>query len=273
MLSFKRIIPCLDTTVDESGKPLVVKGVEFEGLRYAGDPLSLAKRYDSQGADEIIFLDISASIEKRRTMLDVVKKLSQSISVPLGVGGGISSIEAFGQAIDAGAAKVSMNTAAVQTPSLVRLASESFGESRVVVAIDCKSRVQGIEERTSLSLPDGQSVWYEVMILGGRQSTRLDAVEWAKEVQGLGAGEILLTSKDRDGTKIGYDLTITRAITEAVDIPVIASGGVGSPEHMYEAFRSAGADACLAASIFHYDEYTIAQVKEYLRERGIPVTS
>ena len=263
-MSFKRIIPCLDTTVDESGKPLVVKGVEFEGLRYAGDPLSLAKKYDSQGADEIIFLDITASIEKRRTMLNVVRELSQGISVPLGVGGGISSIEA-------GAAKVSMNTAAVQTPSLVRLASSRFGNSRTVVAIDCKSRVQGVEERTSLSLPDGQSVWYEVVILGGRQPTGLDAVEWAKKVQELGAGEILLTSKDRDGTKIGYDLTITRAIAEAVDIPVIASGGVGRPEHMYEAFRDARADACLAASIFHYDEYTIAQVKEYLKEQGILV--
>ncbi|UCD73280.1 MAG: imidazole glycerol phosphate synthase subunit HisF [Candidatus Bathyarchaeota archaeon] len=270
-MSFKRIIPCLDTTVDESGKPLVVKGVEFEGLRYAGDPLSLAKKYDSQGADEIIFLDITASIEKRRTMLNVVREVSQSISVPLGVGGGISSIEEFKQTIEAGAAKVSMNTAAVKTPSLVRLVSSRFGNSRTVVAIDCKSRTQGVEERTSLSLPDGKSVWYEVVILGGRQPTGLDAVEWAKKVQELGAGEILLTSKDRDGTKMGYDLTITRAIAEAVDIPIIASGGVGEPEHMCEAFRDAKADACLAASIFHYDEYTIAQVKEYLREQGIPV--
>jgi len=270
-MSFRRIIPCLDTTLDSSGKPVVVKGVEFEGLRYAGDPISLAKKYDRQGADEVIFLDITASVDKRHTMLNVVRELVGEISVPLGVGGGISSIEDFEQAIEAGAAKVGMNTAAVRTPSLIRLASSRFGSSRTVIAIDCKSRTQGIEGKTVLKATSGRSVWYEVVILGGRRPTGLDAVRWAEEVQDLGAGEILLTSKDRDGTKAGYDLVITKAIAEAVEIPVIASGGVGKPEHIYEAFRDAKADACLAASIFHYDQYTIKQVKKYLRKQGVPV--
>jgi cyclase len=204
-------------------------------------------------------------------MLNVVSELAREISVPLGVGGGISSIEDFEHAIEAGAAKVSVNTAAIRNPSLIRLASSRFGSFQTVVAIDCKSRNEGTEGKTLLTTADGESVWYEVVILGGLQPTGLDAVRWAEQVQDLGAGEILLTSKDRDGTKAGYDLVITRAIAEAVDIPVIASGGVGKPEHMYEAFRNAKADACLAASIFHYDQYTIGQVKEYMKKQGIPV--
>jgi len=270
-LSLKRIIPCLDTTVDKSGRPMVVKGIEFEGLRYAGDPLSLAKKYDREGADELVFLDITASIEKRGTMLDVVGKIAEVLSIPLGVGGGVSSIEDFRRVVEAGATKVSMNTAAVRNPPLIGRVSSLFGSSAVVVAIDCRSRTVDLEGKTRLALPDGGEGWYEVVILGGSQPTGLDTVEWARRVQDLGAGEILLTCKDRDGTKDGYDLTVTEAVAEAVDLPVIASGGVGEPEHMFEAFHEAGADACLAASIFHYGEYTIGQVKEYLKEKGIPV--
>ena len=268
----KRIIPCLDTTFDEQGKAVVVKGVEFEQLKYAGDPVELAKRYDEQGADELVFLDISASLERRETMISVVAEIAEQVSVPLCVGGGIKSVADFERVFGAGAEKVGVNTAAVRNPGLVKEAAESFGGERVVVAIDCKRKFEGAEEegKTQVRLEDGTSAWYEVVIYGGRENTGIDAVKWAEEVQALGAAEILLTSKDRDGTTDGYDIPITRAISEAVEIPVIASGGVGTVEHIYEGFVC-GADACLAASIFHYEKYTVGEIKRYLRERGISV--
>ena len=272
----KRIIPCLDTTLDEHGRAVVVKGIEFENLKYAGDPVELAKRYDAQGADELVFLDISASYERRDTMTSVVEKIAEQISIPLSVGGGIKSIADFERVFEAGADKVGVNTACVKNPELIKEAAERFGNDRIVVAIDCKRRLETIDlttgrtERIPVRLEDGRTAWYEVVIYGGRQSVGIDAIQWAKQVQALGAAEILLTSKDRDGTTAGYDIPITRALAEAVDIPVIASGGAGDVEHMYEAFVN-GADACLAASIFHYGTYTVGEVKAYLRKKGIPV--
>lgn len=265
----KRIIPCLDTTLDEQGKAVVVKGIEFEQLKYAGDPVELAKRYDAQGADELAFLDISASYEGRDTMVSMVKKIAEQISIPLCVGGGIKSIEDFEKVFDAGADKVGMNTAAVKNPGLIKEAAERFG-NRIVVAIDCKRKFEDAEGKTLVQLEDGRSAWYDVVIYGGREYTGIDAIKWAEEVQALGAAEILLTSKDRDGTTDGYDLPVTKAIADAVDIPVIASGGAGNVEHIYEGFVN-GADACLAASIFHYGTYTVGEIKEYLKGKGIDV--
>ena len=272
----KRIIPCLDTTLDEHGRAVVVKGIEFENLKYAGDPVELAKRYDAQGADELVFLDISASYERRDTMTLVVEKIAEQVSIPLSVGGGIKSIADFERVFDAGADKAGINTAGVKNPELIREAIERFGTDRIVVAIDCKRRIENMDlttkrtDRTPVRLEDGREAWYEVVIYGGRQPMGIDAVQWAEQVQAFGAAEILLTSKDRDGTTAGYDIPITRAIAEAVDIPVIASGGAGDVEHMFVAFVN-GADACLAASIFHYGTYTVGEVKAYLREKGIPV--
>jgi len=248
----------------------VVKGVEFERLRYAGDPVRLAEQYDKQGADEVCFLDITASSSNRATMIDVVKRIAEVVSVPLCVGGGIRSLEDFRKAFEAGADKVSVNTAAARSPQLIRDASEAFGPN-VIVAIDCKRRFESRVDRTIITVENGAKAWYDIVTYGGRQSTGFDAVEWARRVQSLGASEILLTSKDRDGTRSGYDLPITKAIAEAVSIPVIASGGVGNPQHMYEAFREAKADACLAASIFHYGEYTVGDTKRFLKEKGIAV--
>jgi cyclase len=270
-MTTKRIIPCLDTTLDEKGKATVVKGIKFEALRYAGDPVKLAKKYDEQGADEIAFLDITASYEKRPTIIETVKKVAEQISVPLCVGGGIGGLEDFRKVLDSGAEKVSVNTAAVKNPQLIRDATQTFGQV-VVVAIDCKRKFSDLQGKTLIELEEAQQkAWYDVVIYGGRQTTGLDAVSWAKKAEELGAKEILLTSKDRDGTKDGYDLPITRTISETVNIPVIASGGVGNVEHMYQAFTKGKADACLAASIFHFNEYTIHEVKEYLNEKGIPM--
>lgn len=270
--SKKRIIPCLDTTFDENGKAVVVKGIEFERLRYAGDPVELAQLYCQQGADELVFLDISASIENRDTMIEVVKKVAGVVTIPFAVGGGIKSPEDIERILKAGADKVGINTAAVKNPELIRGAAQKFGSDRIVSAIDCK-RIFGFEKgkkRNIITLEDGSKAWYDVVIYGGKKPTGIDAVEWAKQVEELGAGEILLTSKDRDGTKNGYDIPITKAMAEAVKIPVIASGGVGNIEHMYEAFIN-GASACLAASIFHYGDYTVGEVKEYLRKKGIEI--
>ena len=270
----KRIIPCLDTTLDEHGRAVVVKGIEFENLKYAGDPVELAMRYDTQGADELVFLDISASYERRDTMTSVVEKIAEHVSIPLSVGGGIKSIEDFERVFDAGADKVGINTAGVKNPELIKEAADLFGNDRIVVALDCKRKFEDLTEggvdKTPVHLEDGKRAWYEVVIYGGREPTGIDAIKWAKEVQALGAAEILLTSKDRDGTTAGYDIPITKAIAEAVDISVIASGGAGDVEHMYEAFVH-GADACLAASIFHYGTYTVGEIKDYLRKKGIPV--
>lgn len=266
----KRIIPCLDTKLDETGRPMVVKGIEFERLRYAGEPVELAELYSLQGADELVFLDISASVENRNTMIEAVKMVAKAVSIPLTVGGGIKSIRDIEVILATGADKVSINTAAVKNPTLIKEAAQEFGSERIVSAIDCKRNFKFEAGRNMLELEDGNKAWYEVVIYSGRQHTNMDAVEWARQVEELGAGEILLTSKDRDGTKLGYDIPITRAIAQTVKIPVIASGGVGKLEHFYEAFIN-GASACLAASIFHYGDYTIKEVKQFLRERGLEI--
>lgn len=249
----KRIIPCLDV---DRGR--VVKGTNFLGLRDAGDPVEVARRYEQQGADELVFLDISASHEGRSIMADIVRRVAEQLFMPFTVGGGITTLDDATRLIQAGAEKVSLNSAAVKTPELISEVSRKFGRCATVVNIDPK-RV----------LRDGEEFW-EVHIQGGRKPTGLEAVAWAKEVERLGAGEIVLTSMDADGTKNGYDLPMLRAVSSAVGIPVVASGGAGSPDHLYEAFV-AGADAALAASIFHYAEYTIPETKTYLAERGIPV--
>ena len=246
----KRIIPCLDV---DAGR--VVKGVNFVGLRDAGDPVEIAQIYDREGADELCFLDITASHENREIILDVVARTADQAFMPLTVGGGINELEDIRKLLRAGADKVSINTGAVARPEFVREAAESFGSQCIVVAIDAKR---------------GGKRW-EVFTHGGRKYTGIDACEWAEKMAAYGAGEILLTSMDRDGTKQGYDLELTRAISDRLAIPVIASGGVGTLEHVYEGLTQGGASAALAASIFHYREYTIAQCKRYLHERGIPV--
>lgn len=247
----KRIIPCLDV---RDGR--VVKGVNFVNIRDAGDPVELATYYSDQGADEIVFLDITATYEARKTVADVVSRTVQKVFVPVTVGGGIRTLEDFQQLLRAGADKISVNSAAVRDPSLINRAAECFGSQCVVLAIDARHR------------PDGT---YEVVVAGGRTPTGKDAVEWAKEGEARGAGEILLTSMDADGTKQGFDLEMTKAITEAVHIPVIASGGCGKLEHFADVFEQADADAALAASLFHFGELTVPQVKEYLRAKNIPV--
>lgn len=247
----KRIIPCLD--VDEGR---VVKGVKFVNLRDAGDPVEIGAIYDKEGADELVFLDITASIQKRKIIIEVVKGTAEKVFMPLTVGGGIRNLEDIRKLLKAGADKVSINTAAVKDPGLVTEASERFGSQCIVVAIDAKRK---------------DKLKWEVYINGGRAPTGLDALEWAKRVNKLGAGEILLTSMDYDGTKKGYDLELTRKVSEAVDIPVIASGGAGNLEHLYQALTEGKADAVLAASIFHFREYSIREAKEYLKRKEVTV--
>ena len=249
----KRIIPCLDV---KDGR--VVKGVRFVDLRDAGDPVEAALAYDAQGADELVFLDITASHEDRDIMLDVVRRTAEGIYMPLTVGGGLRSIDDVRRLLRAGADKVSLNTAALERPTLIREAAERFGSQCIVVAIDAR-REPGVAPR------------WRVFTHGGRRPTGRDALEWAREAVGRGAGEILLTSMDRDGTKDGYDLELTRTIAQAVTVPVIASGGAGSLEHLYEGLVDGCADAVLAASIFHFGIYTIAEAKAFLRERGVEV--
>ncbi len=248
----KRIIPCLD--VD---KGRVVKGVSFVNLRDAGDPVEIARRYDEQGADELAFLDITASAEGRDTMVAIIERVAEQVFIPLTVGGGVRTVENVRTLLNAGADKVSINTAAVENPDFVAEASDRFGAQCIVVAIDAK-RVEGAER-------------WEVYTHGGRRPTGLDAVEWARRMQALGAGELLLTSMDRDGTRSGFDLALTRTVCDAVDIPVIASGGVGHLDHLVQGILQGHADAVLAASIFHYGEYTIRQAKEHLASHGIEV--
>ncbi|MGI6036785.1 MAG: imidazole glycerol phosphate synthase subunit HisF [Limnochordia bacterium] len=249
-MSYKRIIPCLDV---KDGR--VVKGTQFVGLRDAGDPVELAAYYDEAGADELVFLDITASAEKRKTIVDLVRRTAETISIPLIVGGGIGSLEDMEAILGAGAQKVSISTAALAEPDLIKWGAEKFGQGCIVVAIDARR---------------GESGW-EVYSHGGRRATGLDAVAWAQRVAQLGAGEILLTSMDGDGTKDGYDNRLNRAVSQALDIPIIASGGAGKLEHLRDAIIEGGADAVLAASIFHYGEYTIGEVKAYLHSQGIPV--
>ncbi len=253
----KRIIPCLDV---DAGR--VVKGTRFIDLKDAGDPVEIASSYDSENADEIIFLDITASHQKRKTMLDVASRAAEKIFIPLTIGGGIQDLSDIRNLLRSGADKISINTIAVQNPQIVKEASDMFGSQCIVVAIDAK-RKKGV------SVENKQS--WEVYISGGRIPTGFDALEWAGRVERLGAGEILLTSMDRDGTKEGYDIELTQAISESVGIPVIASGGAGRLEHFYDAFAEGGASAVLAASLFHYGELSIGQVKRYLKEKGIEV--
>ncbi|KAF0166878.1 MAG: cyclase [Rhodocyclaceae bacterium] len=247
----KRIIPCLDVNAGR-----VVKGVNFVELRDAGDPVEIARRYDEQGADEITFLDITASSDDRDIILHIVEAVASQVFIPLTVGGGVRQVEDVRRLLNAGADKVSMNTAAVNNPQLVADAAGRVGSQCIVVAIDAKQTAPG---------------HWEVFTHGGRKNVGLDVIDWARKVEGLGAGEILLTSMDRDGTKAGFDLALTRAVADAVGIPVIASGGVGTLQHLADGVTEGRADAVLAASIFHYGEYTVRQAKEYMRSRGIEV--
>ncbi|MHC2068498.1 imidazole glycerol phosphate synthase subunit HisF [Bremerella sp. T1] len=249
-----RVIPCLDV---DQGR--VVKGTNFVQLRDAGDPVEVAARYEREGADELVFLDITASHQQRDIILDVVRRTAEVVFMPLTVGGGIRTMEDIRSLLNAGADKVSINSAACKDPEFVRQAAKRFGSQCIVVNIDPKRIMK-----------DGQEVW-EVHIHGGRTPTGLEAVSWAKEVEALGAGEIVLTSMDRDGTKDGYDLEVTKAVSEAVTIPVVASGGAGHPEHLADAIQQGKADAALAASIFHFGQFTIHETKELMRDRGICV--
>jgi len=249
----KRIIPCLDV---DRGR--VVKGVNFVNLRDAGDPVELAAFYNREGADEVVFLDITASYENRATMLDVVRRTAEQVFIPVTVGGGIRTVDDIRATLGAGADKTSLNTAAVKNPDILRAGAEQFGAQCIVLAIDARSNA---------AMPSG----YEVFVHGGRTPTGLDALEWAQRGVALGAGEILLTSMDRDGTKRGYDLVLTEKISHAVTVPVIASGGVGTLEHLYEGLTVGAADAVLAASIFHFGEYRVCEAKRYLQERGVVV--
>ncbi|MBR5156237.1 MAG: imidazole glycerol phosphate synthase subunit HisF [Clostridia bacterium] len=247
----KRIIPCLDV---HNGR--VVKGVNFVDLKDAGDPVEIAKAYDAAGADELVFLDITASSDARNIILNLVHKTAEQVFIPFTVGGGIRTVEDFREILKAGADKISVNSAAIKRPELISEAAYKFGSQCVVVAIDAKRKEDGN---------------FSVFLNGGRVDTSLDAIEWAKKAEELGAGEILLTSMDADGTKAGYDLEITKKVSDAVNIPVIASGGAGALPHFYDAITTGGADAVLAASLFHYKELTINELKEYLKGRGIPV--
>jgi len=250
----KRIIPCLDVTAGR-----VVKGVNFVNLRDAGDPVEIARRYDEQGADELTFLDITATSDDRDLILHIIEAVAAQVFIPLTVGGGVRAVEDVRRLLHAGADKVSINTSAVHNPQLVKDASDRFGSQCIVVAIDAKRVVDSATPR------------WEVFTHGGRKPTGLDAVEWARKMEGLGAGEILLTSMDRDGAKTGFDLVLTRAIVDAVRIPVIASGGVGNLQHLVDGVKQGGADAVLAASIFHYGEYTVRQCKEFMQQQGVEV--
>jgi imidazole glycerol-phosphate synthase subunit HisF len=274
----KRIIPCLDV---KDGR--VVKGVQFVDLRDAGDPVEAARAYDAQGADELVFLDITASHEDRSIMLDVVRRTADGIYMPLTVGGGVRSVDDVRRLLRAGADKVSLNTAAIERPRVIQEAAESFGSQCIVVAIDARRtplvgktgrpEPRAPQTRPPATLPGeaGPATTYTVSTHGGRRPTGRDAIAWAQEAVSLGAGEILLTSMDRDGTKDGYDLELTRAVSLAVSVPVIASGGAGTLEHFHEALTEGMADATLAASLFHFGTYTIGEVKDYLAERGVEV--
>jgi cyclase len=262
----KRIIPCLDV---KNGR--VVKGINFINLKDAGDPVETASAYSKEGADELVYLDITASVEKRGAMIDIVAKTAERVFIPLTVGGGIRNLEDIRTLLKSGADKVSINTAAVENPALIKEASEEFGNQCIVVAIDAKL-VKGlasiVDSQKNKKLSTNR---WEVYTYGGRKSTGLDAVTWAKKAEQLGAGEILLTSMDKDGTREGYDLELTEKISESVNIPLIASGGAGTLEHLREALTQGKADAVLAASIFHYGEFSIKEAKEYLKKKGITV--
>ena len=270
----KRIIPCLDCDL-QVPEGRVVKGVEFKQIRYAGNPVELATKYYEDGADEIVILDITASHERRGTMVDVIERLTENVFIPICVGGGIRKVEDYTRMLKAGADKCSTNTAAIHNPQLLTDASKVVGSQAVVIGIDAKRRYveddkEAAKGKTIVDTDKGE-VWFDCSIYGGREFTGMDAIAWAQECQDRGAGEVLLTSMDGDGTKDGYDLVLTKAINDNVDIPVIASGGVGNPQHILEAFETADASAALAASIFHFDEYPVPVVKKFLKEKGVPI--
>ncbi len=265
----RRIIPCLDCDLGVPGGR-VVKGIEFKQIRYAGIPWKLAGKYYEDGADEIVFLDITASHERRETMVSVIKKTSESVFVPLAVGGGIRSVEEAREVFNAGADKITVNTSALKRPELISEISDRYGNQAVVVAIDAKRRCNLETDREVVQTPEGPC-WFECSFYGGREFTGIDAIAWAKRAESLGAGEILLTSMDRDGTYDGFDIPLTDAVANKVRIPVIASGGCASPDHMLEVFQKTKASAALAASIFHFGEWNIGDVKRYLKERGVNV--
>lgn len=261
----KRIIPCLDV---RDGR--VVKGIHFKNLRDAGDPVEFARMYDEQGADEIVYLDVSASHEGRKTMIDVVEKTADQVFIPLTVGGGISTVEDIRKILKSGADKVGINTAAVKNPDILSEGARKFGSQCIVSAIDAKRVYSDEKDKITVDTPEGRC-WFEVYVYGGRKETGIDAIAWAKEVEERGAGEILLTSMDADGTKVGFDIPLTSTISEETNIPVIASGGAGTLDHIFEALTDGKADAALAASIFHYGEYTALDIKEHLKEKGVEV--
>jgi len=261
----KRIVPCLDV---DQGK--VVKGVNFVNLKKAGDPVELAKRYSDEGADELVFLDITASSEKRDILRGVVEGVARAISIPFTVGGGIRNVSDARLVLCSGADKVSVNTAAVENPQVLTKLADVFGQQCVVVAIDAKRKREQRADKITVKTREGP-VWFEVYTYGGRKPTGIDAVAWAVRTAGLGAGEFLVTSMDKDGTENGYDIELTRTISERVNVPVIASGGAGLPEHFLEVFTDGKADAALAASVFHYNKFPVPVIKEFLRKRGVIV--
>jgi len=269
MVLTKRIIPCIDVDIDDEGNAAVYTGVNFEDLEYTGDPVEMARRYNETGADEFVFLDITASAEGRETMLHVVESVADEVFIPLTVGGGIRTTDDVKKTLRAGADKVSINTGALDRPTLITEAADAFGSQCIVISLDARRRYD--EQGEHYERIDGESCWFECTVKGGREGTGIDAVAWAAEAEQRGAGELFVNSIDADGTKDGYDVPLTRAVCEAVSTPVIASSGCGGPEDAYEVFVEAGADAALAASIFHFGEYTIREVKEYLDERDVPV--
>ncbi|WP_290811616.1 imidazole glycerol phosphate synthase subunit HisF [Halovivax sp.] len=269
MVLTKRIIPCIDVDLDEEGNPAVYTGVHFEDLRYTGDPVEMAREYNEAGADEFVFLDITASADGRETMLGVVEDVADEVFIPLTVGGGIRTVEDIGETLRAGADKVSITTGALERPELITDGARAFGSQCIVISVDAKRRFD--EDGEHYVAVDGESCWFECTKKGGREGTGIDVLEWAREAERRGAGELFVNSIDRDGTKDGYDLPLTSAVCDAVDTPVIASSGCGGPEDMYEVFTEAGADAGLAASIFHFGEFSIRETKEFLDRRGVPV--
>ena len=261
----KRIIPCLDVKNDR-----VVKGLHFESIKDAGDPVELAKKYSSEGADELVFLDITASDEQRSTIKDLVRKVASVIDIPFTVGGGVKSLEDARNILLNGADKVGINTGAIKNPTILTELMELFGRQCIVVAIDTKRNYK-IKDNVTIFSEDGKKFWFEVFIFGGKQETGIDTILWAKKAEKLGAGEILLTSIDKDGTKDGYDVLLTKSIVDSLSIPVIASGGCGKPDDMVEIFEKSNVDAALAASIFHYDTHGVSGVKKFLKEKQISV--
>lgn len=261
----KRIVPCLDVNHGQ-----VVKGVNFVQLKHAGDPVELAKRYSDEGADELVFLDITASHEKRDIMRNYVEGVAKAISIPFTVGGGIRNVSDARLVLCSGADKVSVNTAAIENPPVITELADVFGRQCVVIAIDAKRNYTPDEGKNMVDTAEGK-VWFEVVTYGGRKRTGIDAIDWALQAEKLGAGEFLVTSMDKDGTKDGYDIELTRTISERVNVPIVASGGAGTPKHLYDVLTEGRADAALAASIFHYNQYPVPVVKEYLRKMGVTI--